>query len=93
LGKVLQAAQAGTLESNDVMIFVAPGSGGLSVDLESIVSQQYGASIKRTVLEVIDSYGINDINVKVIDKGALDYAIRARLVTALNRAGWEPERG
>jgi citrate lyase subunit gamma (acyl carrier protein) len=93
LKSVLKAAQAGTFESNDVMIFVEPGTSGLEVDLESIVKKQYGPAIERTIVETIKDFGLTDLRVKVIDKGALDYAIRSRLVTALKRATVETERG
>ncbi|MDL2226058.1 citrate lyase acyl carrier protein [Deltaproteobacteria bacterium OttesenSCG-928-M10] len=87
---VLKAAQAGTLESNDIMIIVEPGAGGITLDLESIVKKQFGAAISRTIVEAVKERGITDINIKAIDKGALDYTIQARLATALSRAGLHP---
>jgi citrate lyase subunit gamma (acyl carrier protein) len=84
---VLKAAQAGTLESSDIMIIVAPGADGFVLDLESIVKRQYGAAIGRSIAEGVRERGITDINIKAIDKGALDCTIRARLATALSRAG------
>ncbi|MDR0622629.1 MAG: citrate lyase acyl carrier protein [Deltaproteobacteria bacterium] len=83
---VKRVAQAGTLESSDIMIIVEPGTNGLRVDLESIVEKQYGQAIRKTITDTLKTLGITDLNVKAIDKGALDYAIRARLVTALSRA-------
>ncbi|MDR1045519.1 MAG: citrate lyase acyl carrier protein [Candidatus Adiutrix sp.] len=87
---VLKAAQAGTLESNDIMIIVEPGANGIALDLESIVKKQFGAAISRTIVEAVMGRGITDINIKAIDKGALDYTIQARLATALSRAGAAP---
>ena len=43
---VKRVAQAGTLESSDIMIIVEPGTNGLRVDLESIVEKQYGQAIR-----------------------------------------------
>ncbi|MDR1049664.1 MAG: citrate lyase acyl carrier protein [Deltaproteobacteria bacterium] len=83
---VLRAAQAGTMESNDLMVIVEPGSGGISIDLESIVSRQYGAAIRATIARVAAEMGLTDLNVKAVDKGALDYAVEARTRTALGRA-------
>ncbi len=90
---VSKAAQAGTLESNDIMIIVGPGSGGIALDIESIVGKQFGAAIRQSILEGVRERGITDIQIKVIDKGALDYTIRARLATALARAGLEADGG
>jgi citrate lyase subunit gamma (acyl carrier protein) len=90
LKSVVKPAQAGTLESNDIMIIVEPGANGIVLELESIVKKQYGQAISQTIIETVKSYGLTDLNVKAIDKGALDYAIRARLVTALSRAGLGP---
>jgi citrate lyase subunit gamma (acyl carrier protein) len=90
LTSVLNAAQAGTLESNDILIIVAPGDNGIALDLESLVIKQYGAAIAKTIIDTVKSFGVTDLNVKAIDKGALDYAIRARVATALTRAEVSP---
>jgi citrate lyase subunit gamma (acyl carrier protein) len=51
----------------------------------------FGDQIRASVLEVIDSYGLTDVTVSVRDQGALDYAIRARVQTAIERAVKEEE--
>jgi citrate lyase subunit gamma (acyl carrier protein) len=75
------------------MIIVEPGENGINLDLESIVKKQYGAAIAATIADAAKALGVTDVNVKAIDRGALPYAIRARMVTALERAGIGPERG
>ena len=87
MNSVLKAAQAGTLESNDIMIIVEPGVNGIVLDLQSTVKKRFGAAISRTIIEAVKGRGITDINIKAIDKGALDCTIQARLATALSRAG------
>ena len=89
---VSKAAQAGTLESNDIMIIVEPGVGGIVLDLESIVKKQFGAAISQTIIKAVKEREITDINIKAIDRGALDYTIQSRLATALSRAGITPAR-
>ncbi len=81
--------QAGTLESNDVMITVSPGEegSGISIELTSIVKEQYGDAIQKTVQDVVGEEKCRDIYITVVDRGALDCTIRARLLTALLRAG------
>lgn len=85
----LKPAQAGTLESNDIMITVAPGAqaSGVLIELESIVLAQYGQAIRQTIADVINKQNVTDIYVKAVDRGALDCTIQARTLAALARAG------
>lgn len=89
MGKILQEAQAGTLESNDVIITVAPGEKGKGIvmDLQSIVLDQYGEAIRTTVANVLQEQSIEEAVIKIVDRGALDYILRARILTALSRGG------
>ncbi|KZL93218.1 citrate lyase acyl carrier protein [Clostridium magnum] len=80
-------AKAGTLESNDILIMVMPNeNGGIELELESIVIKQFGNQIKKTILDKVQELGVEDIVIKVQDKGALDCTIRARVQTAIERA-------
>lgn len=90
----LKPAQAGTLESNDIMITVAPGAqgSGISIELESIVFAQYGQAIQKTIRAVIVEQDVIDVYIKAVDRGALDCTIRARTLTALTRAGVVPAK-
>lgn len=89
MGKIFMTAQAGTLESSDIMITVAPAAegDGVTIELESIVMAQYGSAIQKTLTEVIAEQGITDVYLKAVDRGALDCTIRARALAALGRAG------
>lgn len=89
MASILKPAQAGTLESSDIMIHVAPGAvnSGVVIDLESIVFAQYGADIKKVLESVIEEQEINDVYIKAVDRGALDCTIKARTLAALKRAG------
>ncbi|SFI02947.1 citrate lyase subunit gamma (acyl carrier protein) [Tindallia magadiensis] len=78
---------AGTLESNDVMVTVELRTEGpLNIDLESNVIHQFGELIEKTARMTLEELGVKHGLVKIVDKGALDYAIRARIITAVNRA-------
>jgi len=82
-----KGALAGTLESSDAQIFVAPNLAGLlEITIESPVKAQFGNSIKTSVEEVLRNYGITAATVVVKDKGAVDAVLRARLITALCRS-------
>lgn len=82
---ILHRASAGTLESSDAYIEIEPGQNGLSIQLESVVLGQFGDSIDRTVREILAEQGINNANVRVIDRGALECVLRARVETAIIR--------
>ncbi|MBQ3813941.1 MAG: citrate lyase acyl carrier protein [Bacteroidales bacterium] len=81
----IKNAVAGTLESGDIMIQIAPGE-GLQVDLQSSVAAQFGRQIKAVITETLTGLGIDNAYVKATDKGALDCTIRARVTAAAVRA-------
>ena len=84
-------AVAGTLESSDVQIAIAPNPGrGIDIDLESDVKAQFGEAIETTVRDVLAEFGIEDAAVRLMDKGALDCVIRARLRCAVCRSAETP---
>ena len=62
---------------------------GRKIVIDSIVFEQFGKEIEKTIIKVLDDANINDIFVNIVDKGALDYTIIARLKTALKRLGEE----
>ena len=76
---------AGTLESGDILIQIAPGD-GLQVELQSSVAAQFGRQIKAVIAETLTGLGIENAYVKATDKGALDCTIRARVTAAAVRA-------
>jgi len=86
--KLLRSAQAGTIESNDIMVTVEPAADGTgsNVTLVSPVLKQYGRQIRSVIEEVLAAHGITDVQVHANDKGALDCTIRARLNVAILRA-------
>lgn len=84
--KVSKNAVAGTMESSDAYVEIEPGTGQLNVSVESIVKKQFGDKIMASVKDVLDEYRVVDATVRVIDRGALDCVIRARVETAILRA-------
>ena len=83
--EILKSAAAGTLESSDCMVTVEPGE-GISLDLTSSVMNQYGRQIKAAVLETLDRLGVQNVNVTVVDKGALECTLKARVECAVFRS-------
>ena len=80
----VKIGQAGSLESNDLIVTVDLNQKeDLCIEIESIV--KFGKQIesnKRNIKEL----GVNKGYIKIVDKGALDFTIKARLKTAVRRA-------
>lgn len=79
-------AFAGTLESNDCLITVQK-SDVLKIEIDSIVKKQFGEQIEQVIKATLKKLNVKTLDVKVEDKGALDYTIEARLITAVLRLG------
>lgn len=86
---IVKAASAGTLESSDAYVEIEPGCGGLEISIESVVSQQFGQAIEDAVREVLKEQNVESALVRVIDRGALDCVLRARVETAVLRGEGE----
>lgn len=85
--KLITTGNAGTMESNDIMITVEPSdAGGVQVELTSSVYQQFGKQIIAVIRETAADYGVENVLITAVDKGALDCTVRARVATALTRA-------
>lgn len=82
--KIVKKVQAGTLQSSDLMVFLEPAE-TLNVTIESTVLKQFGPLIRAKVDEVLAKHGVEAGEVRITDRGALDYAIEARLETAILR--------
>ena len=79
-------ASAGTMESSDAYVEIEPAT-GLEITLESVVSQQFGDSIRQVVRDVLTEQGVENAKIRVVDRGALECVIRARVETAIVRGG------
>lgn len=84
--EIRKPAAAGTLESSDAQVTVEPGEGGIALELASSVMNQYGRQIRATVLETLERLGVTDARVTVVDKGALDCTLKARVECAVLRS-------
>jgi citrate lyase subunit gamma (acyl carrier protein) len=86
--KIKKAAQAGSLESNDILISIEAGKPetGINIKLESPAKKQFGDKIKAEITEIVNKFQLTDIMINAVDKGALGYCIKARTETAIKRA-------
>jgi citrate lyase subunit gamma (acyl carrier protein) len=84
--KVVKEAVAGTLESSDLLVKVAPATNGtLDIVIQSEVLKQFGKQIRQTVTETLSQCEVSEGSVIIEDKGALDCVIRARVQAAVLR--------
>ena len=84
--EILKTAVAGTLESSDCMVTVEPAQSGLEIELESAVIRQYGRQIRKVTQETLERLDVRNARVSIVDKGALDCTIKARVECAVMRA-------
>lgn len=80
-----KSAIAGTLESSDAQVLVEPCD-EISLNIESSVLNQYGRQIRATVLETLERLDVKSGKITVVDKGALDCTIKARVECAIFRS-------
>jgi len=89
MGELVRRAVAGTMESSDAYVELEPGANGIELDIDSVVINQFGDQLRAVVAEVLQEQGVANAKVKLIDRGALDCVIRARVETAVERAKGE----
>ena len=83
--QIKRKASAGTMQSSDLMVVVEPHD-KLVIDIESTVKKQYEHLIRAQIDSTITKLNISSGYVRVSDRGALDYAIAARVEAAIRRA-------
>lgn len=89
MSQIIRRASAGTLESSDVYVEIEPAEAGIEIELDSVVIDQFGDSIRRAAGEVLAEQGVDSARLRLVDRGALDCVIRARVETAVARGKGE----
>lgn len=87
--EIIREASAGTLESNDAFVQIEPWGDGISLQLESVVKEQFGEAIEAAVRETLAQCGVERAKLSVVDQGALDCVLRARVEAAVARGRGE----
>jgi len=83
--EIVKCASAGTMESSDAYVEIEPSEEGILIQLESVVQAQFGDSIRAAVRDVLDTEGVTNASLRIIDRGALECVIRARVEAAICR--------
>ena len=89
--EITRPAVAGTLESSDCQVMIEEGDGKVEFSLESSVINQYGNQIRKVALETLKNLGVDNAKVTMVDKGALDCTLKARIEAAVYRSVLQTE--
>lgn len=84
--EIRKPAMAGTLESSDCQVTVEEGEGKIELMLESVVINQFGNQIRKVTYETLGRLGVDNVKITIIDKGALDCTLKARIEGAVYRS-------
>ena len=84
--EIKKPAMAGTLESSDCMVTLEPNAEGINFSLESSVIHQFGNQIRKVALDTLSNLDIKNVKISIVDKGALDCTIKARVEAAVYRS-------
>ena len=63
-----------------------PSENGLELEISSSVMNQYGRQIRATVMQTLERLDVQSGKVTVVDKGALDCTLKARVECAVYRS-------
>ena len=59
--KLIEIANAGTLESSDIQIIIEPNeNGGIVIELESVVKAQFGEQVEDVITNTLKELGVTD---------------------------------
>jgi len=82
--KIAQAGSLGPKTRSDCEVTIElTQSGGIEIDLKSKVDILFGNSIRELILDEMKFFGIENAKITMVDKGALDFVIAARIETAV----------
>ena len=79
-------ASCGTMESSDAYMELEPIAGATQIELQSVVEHQFGDSIRARAAQMLREEGIENVRLNIVDRGALECTLRARLETLIERA-------
>lgn len=81
---IQKSASAGTMESSDAYVEIEPGV-GVDISVNSVVQGQFGEAITQVVHQVLAEQGVENAHIRIMDRGALECVLRARVETAIAR--------
>jgi len=86
MNKIAEAGNTGPNVRSDCYVKLTLNqSGGLQILLKSKVESMYGNSIRALALKVLSYFGIENALLEIIDSGALEHVIMARIEAAVKQ--------
>lgn len=83
---IYTAGNNGDKVRSDCYVEVATGVQPLEITLESKVNALYGNHMRKLATEVAGHFDFNQGSIRIVDTGALDFILAARLEAALRKA-------
>lgn len=82
-----KAVQAGSTDKGDVLVTLEfQNSEKREIEIISKVKSKFGEAILKDATQVLDQAQIQGARLLIEDNGALGFALRARIKTAISRA-------
>jgi citrate lyase subunit beta/citryl-CoA lyase len=86
MAKIGTAGNAGEKIRSDCLVRIERvSSGGITINLDSKVDSLYGRSIREFTMSVLEHFGAANARVEILDSGALEFVLAARLEAALKQ--------
>ncbi|MCH3915850.1 MAG: citrate lyase acyl carrier protein [Acidaminococcaceae bacterium] len=79
------AVKAGSDVKGDLLVTLELAGNTRKIEIESKVAKKFGPAIREDVNLMLDKYKIAGAKVFVQDLSALDFAVKARVETAIKR--------
>ena len=83
--KIIRYAEAGTDGKEDLKVAIYPAAEGYEILVNSTVKSLYGKLIEKSAREVLTALNVEACRLEIDDRSALDFAVRARVETAVRR--------
>lgn len=86
MNKIIKKSKVGNEKQNaDCVIEIKPRLKGVKINLESLVKNQFGDAIKQAVKDELKKQDVRSAEVTIVDRGAIDPVLRARLECVIKR--------
>jgi citrate lyase subunit beta / citryl-CoA lyase len=80
-----KTGRAGRDEKGDVLVELTPNASGREIQLQSSVKALFGRHLHQLIEQTLTELNVNNVTVKVTDRGALDFVLIARLECAMQQ--------
>ncbi len=90
--QIKRKAICGSENKGDIRVAIEPGQQGLEINISSTYGKQFYTQIAETVNNIINKCGIINAKINILDNGALDFVVKARMESAIMKGSREMEK-